>query len=159
MPGGWKLKRGWHNRNISGLWNQLRPSPDVSEHSNHPTPLWSQAPSPEGDDGDESDLEQDDDNDLDLLIHFDSLKTQYANELEDKGEVVDDESKELLHEWEGFEREDLIDVMVDMFEGDEEKDLDWLLHKLAAKCKKRQENKKGMYSSIGLHLTVLSTMY
>ena len=83
MPGGQKLKRGWHNHNISGLQNWPRPSPDVSEHSNHLTPPQSQAPSPEGDDGAESDLEEDDDN-LDLLIHFNSLRTQYANESEDK---------------------------------------------------------------------------
>jgi len=157
MPGGRKPKRGWHNCNISGLRNQPRPSPDVSEHSNYPTPPQSQAASPKGGDGDESDLEEDDD--LDLLIHFDSLKTQYANESEDKGEVVDDESEEELHEWEGFEREDLIDAMVDMFEDDDKKDPDWLPPNLAAKRKKRQENKKGMYSPIGSHLTVLSTMY
>ena len=87
------------------------------------------------------------------------MKTQYANELEDKGEVVDDQSEEELHEWEGCEREDLIDAMVDMFEDDDEKDQDWLPQKLAEKCKKRQENKKGMYSPIGSHLTVLITMY
>jgi hypothetical protein len=158
MPGGRKPKRGRHNRNISGLRNQPRPSPDVSEHSNHPTPPRSQAPSPEGDDVDESDLEEDDDN-LDLLIHFDSLKTQYANESENKGEVADDESEEELHEWEGFEREDLIDVMVDMFEDDDEKDQHWLPAKLAAKRKKRQENKEGMYSPIRSHLAVLITMF
>jgi len=56
-------------------------------------------------------MSEEDDDDLDLLIHFDSLKTQYANEAEDKGEVVDDESEEELHEWEGFEREDLIDAL------------------------------------------------
>ena len=129
MPGGRKPKRGRHNRNISGLQNQPRPSPDVSEHSNHPTPPRSQAPSPE-----------EDDDDLDQLIHFNSLKTQHANELEDKGEVVDDESEEEWHEWEGFEREDLIDAMVDMFEDDDEKDQDWLPQKLAA-SKKRQEKR------------------
>ena len=64
-----------------------------------------------------------------------------------------------MHEWEGFEREDLIDAMVDMFEDDDEKDQDWLPQKLAAKHKKRQENKKGMYSPIGSYLTVLITMY
>jgi len=123
----------------------------VSEHSNHLTPPRSQAASPEGDDSDDG---------LDLLIHFDSLKTQYANELEDKGEgeAVDDESEEELHEWEGFEREDLIDAMVDMFEDDDEKDPDWLPQKLAAKRKKRRENKKGN-SPIGSHLTELTTMY
>ena len=157
MPGGQKLKRGWHNHNISGLRNQPAPFPDVSEHSDHPTPPQSQVPSPEHDNGNESDLEKDDDN-LDLLIHFDSLKTQYANELEDKGEV-DDDSEEELHEWEGFEREDLIDAMVNMFEDDNEKDQDWLPQKLAARHKKRQENKRGTYLPIGLRLTVLSTMY
>ena len=71
MPGGRKPKIAWHNCNISGLQNQPRPSPNVSEHSNHMhlTPPQSQALSG---DGDESDL--------DLLIHFDSLNTQYASE-------------------------------------------------------------------------------
>jgi len=80
--------------------------------------------------------------------------------VEDKGEgePVDGESEEELHEWEGFEREDLIGVMVDMFEDDDEKDPDWLPQKLVAKCKKRQENKKGN-SPIGLHLMELTTMY
>ena len=64
-----------------------------------------------------------------------------------------------MHEWEGFEIEDLIDAMVDMFEDDDKKDQNWLPPKLAAKCKKRQENKKGMYSPIRSHLAVLITMY
>ena len=58
------------------------------------------------------------------------------NDPQDKGEgeVVDDDDEELL------------DMMIGMFEDDDEDDLDWLPPKLAAKCKKRQENKKGKHS-------------
>ena len=48
----------------------------LSESSGNPTLPWSQAPSP---DGDESDLEEVD-TDLVLLIHFDSLKTNFEQE-------------------------------------------------------------------------------
>ena len=70
------------------------------------------------------------------------------NDPEDKGEgeVVDDDEEEELQEWEGFGKEELLDMMIGMFEDDEEDNLDWLLPKLAAKCKKRQENKKGKHS-------------
>ena len=66
----------WQTHNIPGLRNQQRDSSVASGSSGHPTPTRSLAPSPEGD---ESDLEEDDD-DLDLLIHFDSLKTNLAYE-------------------------------------------------------------------------------
>ena len=146
MPGGHKPKRGRHNRNISGLRNQPKPSPGPSEHSSYTTPPRSQAPSPDYDDkDDESDLEEDD-ADLDLLVHWDSQKTQYTNDPEGlgEGEVVDD-GEEGFQEWEGFGKEDLLDVMLGMFEDDDEDDLDWLPPKLAAKHQKRQEYKKGKY--------------
>ena len=50
----------------------------------------------------------------------------------------------------GLWKEELLHVMLDMFEDDDEKDLDELTPKLAAKCKKRQENKKGKYLPIQL---------
>ena len=79
------------------------------------------------------------------MVHWDSQKTQYTNNPEGsgEGEVVDD--GEELQEWEGFGKEDLLDVMLGMFEDDDEDDLDWLPPKLAAKRQKRQENKKGKY--------------
>lgn len=91
MPGGHKSKKARASRNISGLKNQPRPSSIVSDASSHPTPPRSHAPSP---DGDESDLEDDDD-DLDLLIHFDSLKTNLQCE------------EEYLHDPEQLENEEL----------------------------------------------------
>jgi len=58
-------------------------------------------------------MSEEDDDDLDLLIHFYSLKTHIVDESEDKGggEVVDGEREGKLYEWEGFEREDLIDAL------------------------------------------------
>ena len=75
-----KQKKQKQIRNISGLRNQAKASPAPSAFSEHPTPPRSRAPSPE-DDGDESDIEIDDE-DLDLLIHFDSCKTNFQNEEE-----------------------------------------------------------------------------
>ena len=140
MPGGQKPKRGQPNCNISELQNHPKPSPAPSKHSRHTTPAQSQAPSPDYDD--------EDDADLDLLVHWDSQKTQYVNDPEDKGEgeVVDDDGDEELQEWEGFGKEELLDVMIGIFEDDDEGNLDWLPPKLAEKCKKRQENKKGKHS-------------
>ena len=148
MPGGQKPKRGQPNCNISELQNHPKPSPAPSKHSRHTTPAQSQAPSPDYDDEDDEDDLEEDDADLDLLVHWDSQKTQYVNDPEDKGEgeVVDDDDDEELQEWEGFGKEELLDIMIGMFEHDDEGDLDWLPPKLAAKCKKRQENKKGKHS-------------
>ena len=56
--------------------------------------------------------------------------------------IEEDENEELL-EWEGFGREDLVEVMVDMFEAidDDPGDLDWLLK--AMRDKKRRQRQKG----------------
>ena len=135
------MKRAWATYNISGLINQSRHSSGFSESTSQPTPPRSEAPSP---DGDESDLEEDDE-DLDLLIHFDSLKTNLAYEeahLDDGKELEDEE----LEEWEGFSRGDLAEAMVDMFEADDPSDLDWLPDKLKNKRDKRKKEKKGKYS-------------
>ena len=118
MPQKPLAKKARQTHNISGLRSQQRDSSVASGSSGHPTPARSLAPSPEGD---ESDLEEDDD-DLDLLIHFDSLKTNLAYEEEHPDYMELDEDEELV-EWEGFGREDLAEVMVDMFDDD---DLDWL---------------------------------
>ena len=47
--------------------------------------------------------------------------------------------------------------MVDMFEDNDENDPLWLPLKLAAKYKKRQKNKKGMYSPFVSAETMLSS--
>ena len=83
---GSKHKKQKQIRNISGFRNQAKASPAPSASSQHPTLPWSRASSPE-DDGDESDLE-DDDEDLDLLIHFDSLKINFQHE--DEHEKLDE---------------------------------------------------------------------
>jgi hypothetical protein len=108
MPQRPLAKKAQQTNNISGLRSQQRDSSIASRLSGHPTPTRSLALSPEGD---ESDLEEGDD-DLDLLIHFDSY--------------------EGLVEWEGFGREDLAEVMVDMFDDDDPGGLDWLPTNLRA---------------------------
>ena len=135
MPGGRPTKKPRPTPNVSGLRNQSRQSSAFS--TPQPTPPRSQAPSP---DGDESDLEEDDE-DLDILIHFDSLKTNLAN-AEDYSE---EEEEEEVEEWEGFGKEDLAEAMVGMFEMDDPFDLDWLPERLKNKRDKRKKEKKGVY--------------
>ena len=86
--------------NISGLRSQQRDSSVAFGLSGHPIPARSLALSPEGD---KSDLEEDDD-DLDLLIHFNSLKTNLAYEEEHLDYMEQDEDEELVG-WEEFGRE------------------------------------------------------
>ena len=141
MPQRPPAKKAWQTHNISGLRSQQRDSSVVSQSSGHPTPVRSLAPSPEGD---ESDLEEDDDNDLDLLIHFDSLKANLAYEEEHPDYMELDEDEELV-EWEGFGREDLAEVMVmvDMFDAnDDPGDLDWLPTNLRAMRNKKRRKKQ-----------------
>lgn len=138
MPQRPPAKKAWQSRSISGLRNQHRDSPIASGSSGHPTPTRSLAPSPEDD---KSDLEEDD-NDLNLLIHFDSLKTNLAYEEEHPDYMEEDEDEELV-EWEGFGREDLAEVMVDMFDDDDPGDLDWLPTNLKAVREKRRKKQKG----------------
>ena len=101
------------------------------------------------DDGDESDLEEDDD-DLDLLIHFDSLKTnlQYEDECPEDAEQLEDEE---LEEWDGFWSDDLADAMFEMLEADDPSDLDWLPEKRKTQREKRKKNQKDQYTPIQSH--------
>ena len=138
---------------VSGLRNQSRHSSAFS--TPQPTPPRSQAPSP---DGNESDLEEDDE-DLDDLIHFDSLKTNLAN-----AEAYSDGEEEVeveVEEWEGFSKEDLAEAMIDMFEVEDPSDLDWLPERLRNKRDKRMEEKKGMsshkFSQIAAHNATRTT--
>ena len=84
-------KKAWQTHNVSGLQSQHRDS-SVAGSSDHPTPTRSLVPSPEGD---ESDLEEDDD-DLDLLIHFDSLKVNLGYKEEHPDYMELDEDEELV---------------------------------------------------------------
>ena len=73
-----------------------------------------------------------------------------AYEEEHPDYMEEDEDEELVV-WEGFDREDLAEVMVDMFDDDDPGDLDWLPTNLKAmrnkKRRKKQEGKpKGRYS-------------
>jgi hypothetical protein len=54
---------------------------------------------------------EEEEEDLDLLIHFDSLKTNlaHAEACQDEGE---DDDNEELEEWEGFGKEDLAEAMI-----------------------------------------------
>jgi len=133
MPQRPLAKKARQTHNISGLRSQQRDSSVASELSGHPTPARSLAPSPEGDESD-----------LDLLIHFDSLKTNLAYEEEHPDYMELDEDEELV-EWEGFGREDLAEVMVDMFDANDDLgDLDWLPTNLRAmRDKKRRQKQEG----------------
>jgi hypothetical protein len=88
---------------------------------------------------------EEDNKDLDLLIHFDSLKTNIAHveACQDKGE---DDDNEELEEWEGFGKEDLAEAMIGMLKVDDPSDLDWLPERLKNKRNKRKQEKKGMDS-------------
>jgi hypothetical protein len=120
MPQKPPAKKVRQTYNVTGLRSQQKRSSIASESSGHPTPARSLAPSPEGD-SDQSDLEEED---LDLLIHFDSLKTNLEYE-EDHPDYTEWDEDEELVEWEGFGREDLVEVMMDMFDvNDDPEDLD-----------------------------------
>ena len=78
----------------------MQPPPSPSNSSSHPTPPKSEAPSPNRGDDDDSDLEIYDE-DLELLVHFDSLKVNYELEgevMNEDGEAKDEE----INEWEGM---------------------------------------------------------
>ena len=84
-------KKAQQTCNMSGIRNQHEDFSNASDSSGSLTPARSLAPRPEVD---KSDLEEDD-NDLDLLIQFDSLKMNLAYEEEhsdcmEKGEDVAD---------------------------------------------------------------------
>jgi hypothetical protein len=61
-----------------------------------------------------------------LLIHFDSLKTNFEQEEASQDAGEGEENKE-VEEWDGFRSEDFADAVIGMFEAD---DLDWLPQKL-----------------------------
>lgn len=100
---GWKQKKQKHTRNISGLRNQSKASPAPPDSSYNPTQLRSLAPSSEYN-GDESEIEEED---LELLIHFDSLKMnlKYKEEYENLDE--NDENEEYIEDWEGFNSQEM----------------------------------------------------
>src|ERR1700720_909375 len=117
MPQRPLAKKARQTHNISGLRSQQRDSSVASGSSGHPTPARSLAPSPEGD---ESDLEEDDD-DLDLLIYFDSLKTNLAYEEEHPDDM---ELEQMIWNWmrmgSWLNGKGLAErVMVDMFDDDD----------------------------------------
>ena len=100
---GWKQKKQKHTRNISGLRNQSKASPAPPDSSYNPTQLRSLAPSSEYN-GDESEIEEED---LELLIHFDSLKMnlKYKEEYENLDE--NEENEEYIEDWEGFNSQEM----------------------------------------------------
>ena len=95
------------------------------------------------------DLEADNE-DLALLIYFNSLKTDLQRE-EENGDELEELEDEETEEWEEFGSEDLADGMVDMFLADEDpNDLDWMLQKMQNKAEKKRKTKKGEHSLQGL---------
>ena len=139
-----KQKKQKQIRNISGLRNQAKASPALSAFSEHPTPPRSRAPSPE-DDGDASDIEIDDE-DLDLLIHFDSCKTNFQNEEEHDEWDENDEQEEYIQDWEGFNSQEMSNAMGEMIKEDDPGDLDWMPPKMRKELERREKLKKGEYS-------------
>lgn len=98
-----KQKKQKHTRNISGLRNQSKASPAPTDSSYNPTQLRSLAPSPEYN-GDESRIEEED---LELLIHFDSLKMNLEYEEEYGNLDENDENEEYIEDWEGFNSQEI----------------------------------------------------
>ena len=101
---GWKQKKQKHTRNISGLRNQSKASPAPTDSSYNPTQLRSLVLSSEYN-GDESEIEEEED--LELLIHFDFLKMnlKYKEEYENLDE--NDENEEYIEDWEGFNSQEI----------------------------------------------------
>ena len=62
----------------------------------------------------------------------------------EESDLEEDDEDEELEEWEGFEKEDLAEAMIGMFEVDDPADLDWLPERLKNKRNKRKKEKKGM---------------
>jgi hypothetical protein len=140
MPGR-KSKKQKQFRNLSGLRHQPKGSPAPTESSYNPTPPRSSAPSPGGD-GYESELDGDDD-DLELLIHFDSMKMNLQHE-DEHIDLGDDEDDEVLEEWSGFHSPDLADAMGAMISDDDPTDLDWMPSRMRKELLRREKMKKGM---------------
>jgi len=121
MPGR-KSKKQKQSRNVSRLRNQPKASPAPTASSYNPTLPQSHVLSPEGD-GYESELKDDD---LELLINFDSMKMNLQHEDEHYSDLVDDKDDEGLEEWSGFRSQDLADAMGAMIKDDDPTDLDWM---------------------------------
>ena len=135
-----KSKKQKQSRNLSGLRNQPKASPAPTASSYNPTPPRSHAPSPEGD-GDKSELEEDD---LELLIHFDSMKMNLQHEDEHYSDLGDDEGDEGLEEWSGFHSQDLADAMGAMIKDDDPTDLDWMPSRMRKELLRMEKMKTGM---------------
>ena len=131
MPGR-KSKKQKQSRNLSGLRNQPKASPAPTAN---PTPPQSSAPSPGGDRY-ESDA---DDADLELLIHFDSMKVSF--QYEDEHTDLGDEDDEALEEWSGFHSPDVADAMI---HDDDPTDLDWMPSRMQKELLRREKMKIGM---------------
>ncbi|KAF8341853.1 hypothetical protein F5887DRAFT_1076433 [Amanita rubescens] len=121
MPGR-KSKKQKQYRNLSGLRNQPKASPTGSSYNPTPSP---------GGDGYESDLE--------LLIHFDSMKVTLKHEGEhtDPG---DDGDEALEVEWSRFHSPDLADAMGAMIHDDDgPNDLDWVPSRMRKELVRREK--------------------
>src|SRR5271168_2786254 len=140
MPGR-KSKKQKQYRNLSGLRIQPKASPAPTESSYNPTPPRSSAPSPGGD-GYESELDEDDD-DLEFLVRFDSIKMSLQHE-DEHIDLGDDEDDEELEEWPGFHSLDLADAMGAMISDDDPTDFDWMPSRMRKELLRREKMKKGI---------------
>jgi hypothetical protein len=124
------MKRMWATRNISGLKNQARYPSVLTESTSQLIAPQSPATSPSGDES----SQKEDEEDLALLNHFDSLKANVAHE-----EELEDEE---LEEWKQFSNEELVNAIINMFEADDASELDWLPERLKNKNKKDKRRKR-----------------
>ena len=135
MPGR-KSKKQKQSRNLSGLRNHPKPSPVPTDN---PTPPQSSAPSP-GSGRYESDA---DDADLELLIHFDSMKVSFQHE-DEHTDLGDEDDEALEEQWSGFHSPDVANAMGAMIHDDDPTDLDWMPSRMRKELLRREKMKKGM---------------
>ena len=128
MPGNRPTKMPRTDRSTSKLRNQARDSPLHSDSTPQPMLPRSQAPSPDLSDGEE-------DEDLEFLHHFDSLKPNYQA-FEDH---LDEEEFGDMDELFELSMKDLTDSMVEFMVEDDEGNLDWIPERLRKKAEKARK--------------------
>ncbi len=130
-----KQKKKKQIRNISGLRNQAKASPAPSLLSQHSE-----------EDGDELEHSEMDDEGLELLFHFDSLKTNFQNEEEHEEYDENNEDEECIQDWEGFNSQEMSNALGEMVKEDDPDDLDWMPPKMRNELDRMEKLKKSKYS-------------
>ena len=81
-----------------------------------------------------------DDGGLELLFHFDSLKTNFQNEEEHEEYDENDEDEEYIQDWEGFNSQEMSNAMGEMIKEDDPDDLDWMPPKMRNKLDRMERS-------------------